>query len=320
MRLHLLLFLVCFGLTACTETQLVSHMAKQFPNGNAAAKQQGNFKVGNPYRVEGKIYTPQETYSLTESGIASWYGPGFHGKRTANGEQFDKNELTAAHRTLQMPSLVRVTNLDNGRSLIVRVNDRGPFKRGRVIDVSQRAAELLGFKNIGTAKVKLQVLTQESMNLAEAAKRGEDTRGVEVAMNEGRYQPISTQPTMTQPTAQPAVYQSASIEPIHGQPLPSPVEGHLKGGEFFPDPVVKQLPVTPSNIYVQAGAFGDQANAARLAESLQSYGNAHAYPAMVNGRQFHRVRIGPLRSVEEADSLLARLNSGGHAKALTVVE
>ena len=176
--------LLLFGLAGCAEADLASHVAKTIP-GNSGSK--GDFKVGNPYKVSGKWYRPTESYTLVETGIASWYGPNFHGKKTANGEVFNKHELTAAHRTLQMPSLVRVTNLDNGRTLVVRVNDRGPFKRGRIIDLSERAAELLQFKNNGTAKVRLEVLGRESRAMAEAAKRGEDTRGVEVAMNESAY-------------------------------------------------------------------------------------------------------------------------------------
>ena len=91
-----------------------------------------------------------------QTGIASWYGPQFHGKRTANGEYFDQEELTAAHPTLPMPVLVRVTNLENGRSLVVRVNDRGPFVNGREIDLSRKAAELLGYDRKGTARVRVQ--------------------------------------------------------------------------------------------------------------------------------------------------------------------
>lgn len=143
------------------------------------------FRVGKPYAINGKTYYPQESYTQEQTGIASWYGPGFHGKKTASGERFDQNELTAAHPTLQMPSLVRVTNLDNGRTIVVRVNDRGPFHANRVMDVSKGAAKLLGMLGTGTAKVKLQVLGPESIAVAEAAKRGVDTRGAELAMNNG---------------------------------------------------------------------------------------------------------------------------------------
>jgi len=180
------LIIAVLFLNGCTEVEFASHVAKNsmgttssgVPQSGPSPTHQGVFKIGNPYQIEGQTYYPKESYDLVETGIASWYGPGFHGKKTASGERFDTGELTAAHRTLQMPSLVRVTNLDNGRSVIVRVNDRGPFARGRVIDVSERAASLLDFKMKGTAKVKLEVLPQESLRLAEIAKRGESTKRV----------------------------------------------------------------------------------------------------------------------------------------------
>ncbi len=146
----------------------------------------GSFKVGNPYKVGGVRYVPEETYNFTQTGIASWYGPNFHGKYTANGEIYNQNALTAAHKTLQIPAIVRVTNLENGRSIIVRVNDRGPFSRGRIIDMSRKGAELLQFHNQGTAKVKVQVLPHESRIAAQAAKRGQNISGVEIALNEGK--------------------------------------------------------------------------------------------------------------------------------------
>ena len=95
-------------------------------SGSGAAPQVGSYKIGSPYTVEGVTYTPKEEFNRVETGVASWYGPGFHGKSTANGERYDRSDRTAAHRTLQMPAIVRVTNLDNGQSTVVRINDRGP--------------------------------------------------------------------------------------------------------------------------------------------------------------------------------------------------
>ena len=129
----------------------------------------GNYKVGKAYQIAGQWYYPKVDVAYEETGIASWYGPNFHGKKTANGEIFDMTLISAAHRTLPMPSVVRVTNLENGRSLIVRINDRGPFARGRIIDLSRRAAELLGFTNKGTAMVHVRLLADESRRAALAA-------------------------------------------------------------------------------------------------------------------------------------------------------
>ena len=128
----------------------------------------GIYKVGNPYTVMGQSYTPREDYGYVETGMASWYGDDFHNKRTANGETYDMRAVTAAHRTLPLPSIVRVTNLENGRSIIARVNDRGPYVKNRIIDLSEKGAELLGYKNKGTTKVKVEVLERESRAIKEA--------------------------------------------------------------------------------------------------------------------------------------------------------
>ena len=113
-------------------------------------------------------YRPKEDYHYSEIGTASWYGDDFHAKRTANGEKYDMNTLTAAHRTLPLPSIVRVTNLENGRSLVLRVNDRGPYAKERIIDISKRGAQLLGYQTKGTAKVKVEIMADESKALKAA--------------------------------------------------------------------------------------------------------------------------------------------------------
>ncbi|WP_439545331.1 septal ring lytic transglycosylase RlpA family protein [Sandarakinorhabdus sp.] len=113
-------------------------------------------KIGKPYQVAGITYYPADDRDYREEGIASWYGPGFHASSTANGERYDQDDITAAHRTLPMPSWVEVQNLDNGRRLTVRINDRGPFARNRIIDLSRKSAQLLGVDRAGTARVRLR--------------------------------------------------------------------------------------------------------------------------------------------------------------------
>jgi len=131
----------------------------------------GAYKIGAPYQVDGVWYYPAENFSYREEGIASWYGQDFNGKHTANGERFDMNAVSAAHPTLPMPSSVKVTNLDNGRQLDVRVNDRGPYKSQRIIDLSRRAAQLLGFDLAGTAHVRVEINAEESLRLKNEALR-----------------------------------------------------------------------------------------------------------------------------------------------------
>ncbi len=162
-------------LAGCAETTLAVHTAKQL--GRDSGKPQGVYKVGEPYQISGVWYYPAEDYGYSETGIASYYGGesqgvNFHGRSTANGEVYDMNALTAAHQTLPMPSLVRVTNLENGRSVVLRVNDRGPFVRGRIIDVSRRSAQLLGFEGQGTARVRVETMAEESRALKTALLRG----------------------------------------------------------------------------------------------------------------------------------------------------
>ena len=133
------------------------------PSSFRPSGQGGVYKVGSPYKINGVRYVPREDPSYDRTGIASWYGKKFHGNRTANGERYDMYALSAAHPTLPMPSLVRVTNLKNGRSIVVRVNDRGPFARGRIIDMSFRSAQLLGFAKQGTARVRVTFAGEGAM-------------------------------------------------------------------------------------------------------------------------------------------------------------
>ncbi len=116
----------------------------------------GQYLVGHPYTIAGRTYYPSENSAYSAVGMASWYGDAFQGRRTANGEVYDKSSLSAAHPTMPLPSYARVTNLANGYSIIVRVNDRGPFHGGRVMDVSSRVADLLDFKSVGTTRVKVE--------------------------------------------------------------------------------------------------------------------------------------------------------------------
>jgi rare lipoprotein A len=277
---------------------------------NGVNLSKGYYKVGKPYTVNGKRYTPEVNYDYSETGLASWYGPGFHGKRTANGEKFNERELTAAHRTLPMPSIVRVTNLDNGKSLVVRVNDRGPFSKNRIIDVSSRAADLLGFKNKGIAKVRVTILEQESKRIADAAKSGVNPQNVDLA-------------SMQDAEQKPATLQNAAYQPQKGYNLKTseqaPITGHLTHGNFYPDLVVTQEKIKPTTIYVQAGAFTSRENAQKLVDKLTPFGQAQIRPALVKGTQYYRVSI-PAKTPEAADSLMTQIVRAGHKNTLITIE
>lgn len=134
----------------------VSSSPRVVAMGEPVPKGGGTYRVGKPYTVAGRVYVPEDDPNYRAEGMASWYGDDFHGRLTANGEVFDMTSLTAAHPTLPIPSYARVTNLSNGKSLIVRVNDRGPYHGNRLIDVSNRASELLEFKGKGVARVRVE--------------------------------------------------------------------------------------------------------------------------------------------------------------------
>lgn len=147
----------------------------------------GNYRLGAPYVIGGQAYTPQNDPNYRVEGKASWYGRSFHGRRTANGETFDMDALTAAHPTLPLPSYVRVTNLENHRSIIVRLNDRGPFRGRRLIDVSVRAAKLLGFYDQGLAQVRVEYISRAELggsnnDTLAATLRNETPAAAEVGM------------------------------------------------------------------------------------------------------------------------------------------
>jgi rare lipoprotein A len=165
-RRALLLAAVGFTLSACGSVPV------PFVGGHETLTPHPTYKIGAPYMVRGATYYPRVDYAYDQVGMASWYGEGFQGQYTANGEIFDMNDVTAAHTTLPLPSIVEVINLQNNQALHVRVNDRGPFVRGRIIDLSRRAAQLLGFAGTGTAMVRVRVLQQPSLVAAAAAAQG----------------------------------------------------------------------------------------------------------------------------------------------------
>ncbi|WPZ33145.1 septal ring lytic transglycosylase RlpA family protein [Thalassobaculum sp. OXR-137] len=320
-----LLLGVAVVLAGCAETELLVHTAKTAKSQNAAPAT-GYYKVGNAYQIQGVWYYPKEEWDYSETGIASWYGPGFHGKSTANGEVFNENALTAAHRTLPMPSIVRVTNLDNGRSIVVRVNDRGPFAHGRIIDMSRRSAQLLGFMNKGTAKVRVELLEPESLRERAAAQ------GLDYVPSPDPKLPSAPAPSAAPSgSVQVAVLNAPSgARTARGTPgataIPAPavtasVPAARAPATDTPRPLVSRTKPEATQIYIQAGSFEDPDNAQRLTGRLGAYfQGAHVKPAEVSGKTFYRVRIGPINEVDNADRLLERVIVAGYPGARIVLD
>lgn len=280
-----------------------------------------SYKVGNPYQVAGLWYYPAEDFGYLEEGIASWYGPNFHGKRTANGEVYDMDALTAAHKTLPIPSVVKVTNLENGRSMKLRINDRGPFVEGRIIDLSRRAAQELDVIRSGIAKVRVELVPEDSLTLKNMAL---DARG---------QPPIAEMPTVVGSPRGPVVAETltppvAVVSPPVTVPVPSPPAPSITSTPLAPPPgattetasvvATVSASATQSGIFVQAGAFSDIKNARRLEAQLSGIGNIIVAMADIGGRVVHRVRIGPMIDQAAAQQLLSDMLSRGYDSARIV--
>jgi rare lipoprotein A len=311
--------LVCLGLLAgCSETQLLIHTAKKVSNDDAAAK--GKYKVGNPYQIQGVWYYPGEDYDYDETGIASWYGPNFHGKDTANGESYDQNEITAAHRTLPMPSFVRVTNLENGRSIVVKINDRGPFAHGRILDASRRTAQLLGFEQKGTARVRVQILADESRQIAGKLKNDMMLASAQTPITAAPApKAMVTSEALLPPPGGSAAPSSMVVAAKPAAPPPPAPERRFE----MPNPAVGQVSVgaaKATNIYIQAGAFAQYDNALKVRANLTGVGNVNLSSTLVNGRDIFRVRLGPIADVDQADKLLERVIKAGYGDARIIVD
>ncbi len=300
------LFLV-FGLVGCAETELAVHTVKSIEK-SAPPVTQGRYKVGKPYQIAGNWYYPKEDYEYVETGIASWYGPGFHGKPTANGETFDRYRISAAHRTLPLPSVVQVTNLENGRSLKVRVNDRGPFSKNRIIDLSERAAKLLGFKRQGTAKVRVEILPAESRRLEIFANRGEEEVAPAVPLESVAVESLESSGELANSNkVSPGTIQRAEL------PTPTPLDLDSK-------PKLTRERVRSSDIWIQVGAFARKYNAMRLKARLSSLAMAHVSEVKVGDATLFRVRLGPIDSVAETDRLVSILEVNDYDKVRIIVE
>ncbi|MEC7176752.1 MAG: septal ring lytic transglycosylase RlpA family protein [Pseudomonadota bacterium] len=287
----IVLFAVTAVLPACAQLQFGAELAKQGKRTAAG----GIYKVGKPYKIAGEWYYPRENTKYDNIGIASWYGPKFQGRRTANGEIFDMNLLTAAHPTLPMPVMVQVTNLENGRSMKLRVNDRGPFKKNREIDLSRRAAEILGFKDKGTARVRVKYLHRAPLY----NQRGQLISGDESDsfVFDKPYTPTRDRYVSAAPITE------VETKSLDGQDLPS-----------------KKSVLPKQKYYVQLGVFSRKDSAEALRQKLGQIGQVEVSELTSGGRQLYRVRVGPVNSRVDANILVDDVLDNGHQDAFILEE
>ena len=313
----LLVMTSCLFLSACGAAELAINLVQKQQRENeqkqateqiASAKASPRYKVGNPYQVAGVWYYPDRNLKYDETGVGSWYGDEFAGRLTANGEIFDPNKVSAAHKTLPMPSVVRVTNLDNGKSLVVRVNDRGPFVSGRIIDLSREAARLIGYKDSGIARVRVQILAEQSLKLERLAKDGQFPEG-----DFSEALPESTAVAKPTVTLTAKTTRAAAVKKAPGKSALELLSQNRVGEVIQTQPVVTE-------IWVQIGAFHSSDNAQAVLDKVSSFGAGQVTPALRDGQTLYRTRLGPLASVDEADKLLGDIMKLGFNGARIVVD
>ncbi len=288
----------------------------------------GVYKVGKPYRIAGRLYRPSEDWDYDKVGVASWYGDQFHGRRTANGEIFDKFRMTAAHPTLPLPSRVSVTNLENGRTIEVRVNDRGPFRKQRIIDLSEAAAEALGFRYAGHVEVRVRMLGPAPIGreLRYASNTTDWQRGGSAVVAEL----IATRGNVPLPAPKPGVvpsqpaWEGARSWQDGAPPTAKPSDFDLN----FDRPSDQMLDALPEGrgVFLQAGAYWEERHARAVAQDIGQRG-APAVPDLgrtsisevtLDERRVYRVRVGPLISLESIRAAAAALRNLGYGDPTVV--
>jgi rare lipoprotein A len=323
-------------------------LADEVPQGG------GRYQVGKPYKVKGKTYRPKDDPNYAKVGLASWYGRAFHGRETANGEIYDMGELTAAHPTLPLPSYVRVTNLANNRSVVVRVNDRGPFKKGRIIDVSASTADMLDFKRAGTAKVKVEYVGRARLDgrdrqMLLASYKGPDDLGGDTLF-------------AAQPTSKPSTVRVASLGPLRrGGQGQTDRSMDLFGAQRVDSPPVASPAYVPAaastddslgrfilrngfvNSYaptdrfsrahvaatalaqrgtsvavIQIGTYSEKANADRVAEIFNGYGKVVTDRSTASDRSLFVVRVMVDGASRAPDAVLSTAHAIGIPDAFVV--
>ncbi|MBL8770228.1 MAG: septal ring lytic transglycosylase RlpA family protein [Phenylobacterium sp.] len=293
----------------------------------------GERKIGKPYQVGGVWYVPREQPDYDQVGVASWYGDAFHLKATANGEVFDMNAVSAAHTTLPLPSMVEVTNLDNGRRLVVRVNDRGPFVDNRIIDLSREAARQLGMDRAGLAKVRVRYVGPAPLLGPADGYRVADggalpTRMPSAAATPARYAArAGTDPALEFAGAAPRAPAPYAAAPVSQAPITTQGLAPVTGSEILSTPIppppgaapLRAAMATASNLRVQAGAFSSQANAELAASRLSAAGAAAVEPIQTtDGMTLYRVILPAPADEAGAYALRDRVAEFGFADARVV--
>ncbi|MGB8315083.1 MAG: septal ring lytic transglycosylase RlpA family protein [Aestuariivirga sp.] len=252
----------------------------------------GRYQVGDPYQVAGRWFTPKEQPNYDKKGPASWYGEAFNRRMTSNGEWFDMSRLTAAHPTLPLPSYAKVTNLNNGATIVVRINDRGPFVGPRIIDLSKQSAIALGYKQQGTTTVRVQYIGPAPLD---------DNGSHLMAMN----RELKNGTPMRQMIALADTRRSKTVEVAQAD------SAQEASYEAEPEQPVEQAQISAVNYFVQAGTFADPDNAERLRQEFINIGPVQVAELMGTDGPVYRMRVGPFDNLNDAQIALNQVHGYG---------
>ncbi len=295
----LFLLLIMSILQSCTSSiEVAATLGKKYIIPKEDQKQIANpiYKIGKKYNVAGKFYYPKRDLNYNKTGIASWYGPKFHGKLTANGEIYNQNALTAAHKTLPMPSAVKVTNLENNKSIVLRINDRGPFVNDRIIDLSSKAAEILDLKIKGTGLVRVKLLKDKSILLEKLAQKG--------SFPEIKDLNIIELPKILTPNKV-----SVNIENTQNKKIiKKKINYNLKNSKKV------------YKIFIKLASFSSSQNAKIMKNKVKYLEKIKIYKLIKNKKTLYQVKAGPFTSVEKVDTLLSMLREKGMQGAKIIIE
>ena len=284
-----------------------------------------------PYVVRGKRYYPKaRARGHVEQGMASWYGRKFHGRRTSNGERYDMYAMTAAHKTLPLPSYVEVKNLKNGRQAIVRVNDRGPFHDNRVIDLSYAAAKQLGVLQQGTALVQVRVidpsdrgrLTEPENPFVVAADPPKTSRVAAATKQKPQPEPAPTRIAAAPAPARPSAKAAPAPQPAPATAVREPLVAAAEPVAAKPESRTSKTSASSALVYLQVGAFGSRSNAEQLRRQLMAKLEEDVFVRATDfdKNPLYKVRVGPLDSDGKADDLSQQLAALGLPKSHVVRE
>ena len=296
-NIFFIIFLIL--IQGCTSSvEVAANLGKKYliPKEEKKSIQKPIYKIGKKYNVGGKYYYPKKDLYYNKTGIASWYGPKFHGKLTANGEIYNQYALTAAHKTLPLPSAVKVTNLKNNKSIVLRINDRGPFVNERIIDLSSKAADILELKKEGTGLVRVQILRKKSLYLEKLAKQGSFPE-----INDLKETEL---PNITIPRKVAVKIKDTKNQKI----VTKKINYNLKN-------LNKEY-----KIYIKLASFSSKKNAEIMKKKVSYIDKVKIYKIYKMNRTMYQVKAGPFISVEKVDQLHSLLLQKGMQGAKIIIE